>query len=268
MTAWHRCPPPEKTAPLCQLCRDHPAGPSASPPLVLESGAVPSATAAVVGDADLPHERGEGPAEHELAAPSPHGFRAHPGQEQTGQRAVGQLVSDSGDHPERVRPVAPDELFPLPWIGARQAAQREQTRHEPDISLCLARADELRHLVEAGEVVPRLWRGRRQSATVGQLDIGGHVAEENEPVSFTRHRLLSHVSSNKVSGSATATLTSPVTVSFSVRLHTTDDAQDFLARCFSGSKPLVRLILTSLCRRDDAPECCDYLSVPCVRMFA
>ena len=26
---------PEKTTPLCQLCRDHPAGPSASPPLAL-----------------------------------------------------------------------------------------------------------------------------------------------------------------------------------------------------------------------------------------
>ena len=92
-------------------------------------------------------------AEVELTAPGPHGFGANPGEEQTGQRAVGQLVSDSGDHPERVRPVAPDELFPVPWIGARQATQREQTRHEPDIGLRLARADELRHLVEAGEVV-------------------------------------------------------------------------------------------------------------------
>ena len=125
--------------------------------------------------------------------PGPHGFGAHPGEEQTGQRAVGQLVSDSGDHPERVRPVAPDELFPVPWIGARQAAQREQTRQEPDISLHLARADELRHLVEAGEVVERLGRGGAgcQDAPAWKLYRPGHVAEGNEPTSFTLHGFLS-----------------------------------------------------------------------------
>ena len=79
------------------------------------------------------------------------------------------------------------ELF-VSWIGARQAAQREQPRHEPDISLRLARADELRHLVEAGEVVPRLGRGGAvcQDATVWQLDRPGQIAEGHEPAAGSR----------------------------------------------------------------------------------
>ena len=75
--------------------------------------------------------------------------------------SVGQLVVDPGGHPERVRSVAPDVLFPVPWIGARQAAQRQQPRHEPKIGVCLARLDELIDLVKTGEMVPRVVRGRR-----------------------------------------------------------------------------------------------------------
>ena len=56
----------------------------------------------------------------------------------------------------------------------------------------LARINELVDLVETGEVVPRLSRGRRQGATAGQIDTSDHVADGHEPASFTRHRLFSH----------------------------------------------------------------------------
>ena len=61
----------------------------------------------------------------------------------------------------------------------------------------LARINELVDLVETGEVVPRLSRGRRQGAITGQLDTPGDIAEGNKPVSFTRHRLFSHASQAK-----------------------------------------------------------------------
>ena len=45
----------------------------------------------------------------------------------------------------------------------------------------LARINELVDLVETGEVVPRLRRGRRQGAITGQLDRPGDIAERNKP---------------------------------------------------------------------------------------
>ena len=41
-------------------------------------------------------------------------------------------------------------------IPARQTAQRKQPRHETDLGVRFARADELRHLVELHEVTVRL----------------------------------------------------------------------------------------------------------------
>ena len=82
----------------------------------------------------------------------------------------------------------------LPDQQRMAQAPREQPRHEAEIGVRLARVDELVDLVEAGEVVSRPRRGRRQGATVGQLDTGDHVAEGNKPISFTRHRLFSHAS--------------------------------------------------------------------------
>ena len=58
-------------------------------------------------------------------------------------------------------------------------------------------------LVETGEVVPRLSRGRRQGAITGQLDTPGDIAEGNKPVSFTRHRLILPYVSGKKSAAGT-----------------------------------------------------------------
>ena len=104
----------------------------------------------------------------------------------TRQRAEGQLVSAAGRHVERIWAIAPDVLQPLLWVGARQAAQREQPRHEPEIGLRFAGLDELIDLVQCGEVVSCLERGRPggQAVTTGPLDRPGDVAEGNKSVSF------------------------------------------------------------------------------------
>ena len=118
--------------------------------------------------------------EDELAVLRPYRFGADPRQEQTRQVAVGQFVVDPGAHPERVRSVAADVLFLVAGVGARQAAQCEQPRHEAKIGVGFARLNELVDLVETGEVVQRLGHGWRQGATVGQRDRPGDIAEGNE----------------------------------------------------------------------------------------
>ena len=128
-------------------------------------------------------------AEDKLTAPGPHGFRAHPGQEQPQEVAVREPLAATSDHVKRVRAVDAFVLKSPAGVGARQRAQREQPSHEPNIRVRVPRADELRHLVEVGEVVPRLRcrRGGNKAATAWQLDRPGYVAEGNEAVSFTFH---------------------------------------------------------------------------------
>ena len=111
------------------------------------------------------HELIQRPPEDQLAVLRPHRFGADPRQQQTRQVAEGQFVESARRHHQGVRPVAPDVLFPVPWIGARQTAQREQPRHEAEIGVGLARFDELIDLVQCGEVMPRLQRGRARRQT-------------------------------------------------------------------------------------------------------
>ena len=88
--------------------------------------------------------------------------------------------------------VASDVLKPVAWVGARQAAQREQPRHEADLRIGFARLHELRHLVEACEGTSR-WRrvgAVSQGAIAGERDRLGDVAERNESVSCTRQSLV------------------------------------------------------------------------------
>ena len=103
-----------------------------------------------------------------------------PRQEQAGQVSVGQLRCASGSHDERVRVVAPNVFVPAAGVRARQATQRKHVRYEAELGVRFARADELRHLVEACEVMQRL-------GSDGEFDRLGNVAERNEAVSFTRH---------------------------------------------------------------------------------
>ena len=95
------------------------------------------------------------------------------------------FISDSGNHPKCVWPVTPDEFFPVPWIGARQTAQREQPCYEAQVGVCLARTNQLVDLVETGEVVPRLGRGGRQGSTAGQFNDAGYGADGHEPTDWS-----------------------------------------------------------------------------------
>ena len=113
--------------------------------------------AAAILHAELSHELVQRPAEHQLARLRPYRFGAHPRQEQTRQVAVRQSRVDPGGHGERVRPVVTDVPNLRAGVTARQTAQREQPSHETKVGVSLARADELRHLVELREVVARLW---------------------------------------------------------------------------------------------------------------
>ena len=121
---------------------------------------------------------------------------ADPRQEQTRQVAVGQFLATSGHHVERVRPITPDVLRAVAWVRARQRTEREQPRHKAQVGIRVARGDELRHLVERGEVAASLGRAlsARGHRDAGQIDISDQVADGHEPVSFTLHGLYSMIS--------------------------------------------------------------------------
>ena len=135
--------------------------------LIPQPRSLPVRPATPIGQAELVHELIEGPAEYQLAGLRPHRFGTHPRQEQARQVAIGQARIDPGGHGERIRAVAPDVLFSVAGVSARQGAQREQPRHKAEIGILLARVNELVDLVETGEVVPRPWCGGRQGSTVG-----------------------------------------------------------------------------------------------------
>ena len=127
-----------------------------------------------------------------LARLRPHRLRADPRQEQTRQvpkrepcRVAPRL------HDQLVWAVSPDVLHPLFWVRARQTTQREQPRHKPKFWLAFAGLDELIHLAQRGEVVPSL-RRHYPPAPREARQRAGQLAEGNDPVSFTRHRLFSH----------------------------------------------------------------------------
>ena len=153
--------------------------------LVLQPRPIASGAAAAILHAELAHELVQRPAKHQFAALSPHGFRAHPRQEQARDVAEWQLVFHPGDHSQLVRPVLSDILFPVPWIGAWQTTQREQPSHEAEIGVRFARANKLIDLVETGEVVPRLGRGGHQGSTAGQFNAAGSGADGHEPTDWS-----------------------------------------------------------------------------------
>ena len=132
------------------------------------------------------HELIEGAAEYQLAALRPHRLRADPRQQQTRQRAEGQPLSAAGRHVEHIRAITPDVFFPVAWVGARQGAQRHQPRHEPEIGLRFAGLDELRHLAQRGEVVPRP-RGHGAPAPLDARQPYGHLTDRHEPAAFLLH---------------------------------------------------------------------------------
>ena len=68
----------------------------------------------------------------------------------------GEFVIGPRDHNELERTVLPLVLEPVTGVGAGQAAQRHQPRHEAQIGVRFAGPDQLVHLVGQGEVVPRL----------------------------------------------------------------------------------------------------------------
>ena len=70
--------------------------------------------------------------------------------------AVRQLVIPGGRHDELVRAVDALVLEAVAGVGAGQGAQRHRPRHEAESRVRFAGPDKLVHLIEAGEVVPRL----------------------------------------------------------------------------------------------------------------
>ena len=63
------------------------------------------------------------------------------------------------DHVERIGAVDALVLFPVAGVGAGQAAQHHQPRHEAWIGVRFAGLDKLVYLIGHGERVPRLGRG-------------------------------------------------------------------------------------------------------------
>ena len=155
-------------------------------PIHLSPQASSTGTATTI-ESEFPHERGYRYTQDKLTALRAYRFGTDPRKEQTRDVAVRQFRAASCGHVERVRPVVPDVLKPLLWIGTRQTAQREQPRHEAQLRVSLARADDLRHLVEAREVAARLGCAFALRGHRGTRKIESKIAKGNEPAFFTLH---------------------------------------------------------------------------------
>ena len=81
-------------------------------------------------------------------------------------------------------------LVSVAGVGAGQAAQRQQPRHEAEIGVRLASRDQLVHLIEAGEAPPRRWGFAERLDRAGQ--IGDDFSDGNQAVSFRLHGPFSH----------------------------------------------------------------------------
>ena len=103
--------------------------------------------------------------QEQLAALGAHRFGRHPGQQQAGEIAEGQPGFTHGGHDQGVGAVDPLVLQPAAGVGAGQGAERHQPRHEAEIGVRFAGPDQLVHLIEAGEVAPRLGEDARSAFT-------------------------------------------------------------------------------------------------------
>ena len=97
--------------------------------------------------------------QEQLAALGADRLGGDPGQQQAGEIAEGQPGFPHGSHDQGVGAVDPLVLQPAAEVGAGQGAERHQPRHEAKIGVRFAGPDQLVHLIEAGEVAPRLGRG-------------------------------------------------------------------------------------------------------------
>ena len=70
-----------------------------------------------------------------------------------------------GGHDQGVGAVDPLVLQPAARVGAGQGTQCHQPRHEAEIGVRFAGPDQLVHLIEAGEVAPRLGEDARSAFT-------------------------------------------------------------------------------------------------------
>ena len=100
------------------------------------------------------------------------------------------------DHVERIGAVDALVLFPVAGVGAGQAAQHHQPRHEAWIGVRFAGDDKLVYLIGAGEVVNCLGR-----SVAEHLHRSTQAAERfpdgNQPGALTLRALFSHVPQTK-----------------------------------------------------------------------
>ena len=80
---------------------------------------------------------------------------------------------------------------PVAGVGAGQAAQRHQPRHETHVGVLFAGLDQLVHLIQAREVVPRLGRGFVERPD-RPAQIGQGFTDGNQLAAFTLHALFCH----------------------------------------------------------------------------
>ena len=124
----------------------------------------------------------------QLAALGPHRLGADPGQQQARQAAIGELVPSRSAQSQPEGTVYSLVLVPVSGVGARQAAQRQQPCHEPQISVRFAGPDKLVHLIEAGEVAPRLgWR--LPERRYRPVQAGEDFSSGNQVIPFTPYSL-------------------------------------------------------------------------------
>ena len=117
----------------------------------------------------------------------PHRFGTDPCQQQAGQIAVGELVIATGNHNQLEGAVLTLVLVLVAGVGAGQAAQRQRSRHEAHVGVRFTSPDKLVHLIESGEVVPRL--GRRLEGLLHRPVVQAveDFTNGNQAVSFALH---------------------------------------------------------------------------------
>ena len=114
--------------------------------------------AAAVVDAQRSHELRQRISQDQLAAFGLRSLGANPGQQQAREAAIGELVPSRSAQGQSEGTIYSLVLVLVSGVGAGQAAQCQQPRHESQIGVRFAGPDKLIHLIGLGEVVPCLGR--------------------------------------------------------------------------------------------------------------
>ena len=108
----------------------------------------------------------------------PYRFGRDPSQQQAGQVAIGELITEARNHSQREGAIRPFVLKLVAGVAPGQRAQRHRAAHEAQIGVRFAGPDQLVYLIGNGEAPPpaggvsrSAWMGPPRSAKASPIGI-------------------------------------------------------------------------------------------------